>query len=447
MEKTLKTYALPDGEIERIEILSGFSWEDVAFVNPPFTRRAVAELARLYRCAIMKTREADYGTVVFFRLPPDTSLPLPHQTEDGMLFDLQARGKAYFEGLWKRGEVDSSLSFRDKAVEKEFSHLREEGCICVERGTKKNDLLFLPVSDTFGFLSEMSRPYPVVNSSFFLMDYHDCDSPYDTYGTPYGMQVSRGVMTSPPLNGREALAVDDGGRVSIIHPSFRDFSVRAGGVLYADGKDGVSFHGRPGERVTPPHGGTDIVIVGSRVAALHDGGCTVIPMAGFVISSPRKVCLSDTDVAYEGFGSTRFAIQVGPALLDGGRRITSLVCPFYHPGDPVYFPPTVYPQSFDTGRAGRIGLGAYPDGSPALIWAEAAAFTGHAKGKESAGLALSEFAGIGEALGLRDLVNLDGGGSSQIVWRGVRDLHLKDRDDNGREAERPVPAGLQIRAL
>ena len=49
------------------------------------------------------------------------------------------------------------------------------------------------------------------------------------------------------------------------------------------------------------------------------------------------------------------------------------------------------------------------------------------------------------AAGMVNAVNLDGGGSAQILLHGKRYLELSDRKEDGSEQERPVPLGLTVR--
>ena len=67
-------------------------------------------------------------------------------------------------------------------------------------------------------------------------------------------------------------------------------------------------------------------------------------------------------------------------------------------------------------------------------------------GKDSCGASLAEMAEIAEDLGLVNAVNLDGGGSAQIILNEQRYLQISDRNfqDNS-ESERPVPVGLVIK--
>ena len=56
----------------------------------------------------------------------------------------------------------------------------------------------------------------------------------------------------------------------------------------------------------------------------------------------------------------------------------------------------------------------------------------------SQGLTIEEAAAWGRRLGLTALLNLDGGGSSELWWDG----HVVNRVSDGRE--RPMPYGLMV---
>jgi hypothetical protein len=439
MNRAIKTYTYPDGEIQRVETVRGFTWDDLSFVTPPFAPSVIKALARLYRDYIIPKHPESYGTLVFFHIPEGSLFTL-QPSHNVVLYDTQIQAKALFQTHLQTSE----FQFQEQILQNAWEDLRTRGLIEVVSGTGSG-LSFLPVSGKIGFLSDISYgEVPVVNASFFLMDFSDCDSPYDVLGTPYGLMHHNGITLSPPLFGREALGVGQDGRVRIFHPTLRDVTVEIDGKRYHDG-NGCTFHGRPAERTTPPSFGSDWVIVGNRVVAIHDGGETPIPMAGFVLSFPEKRRVVAQTVQYHGFEQLRFGIQVGPALLTDGVQADKLVCPFFQPGGVVPFPPTVYPLSFENGRAARIGLGCDANDSPVLVWVEGAGKLGHVKGKESAGASLAEFAAIGSELGLRQLVNLDGGGSAQIIHDGARKLRVADRvPGQNTEAERPVPNGLRV---
>jgi len=114
--------------------------------------------------------------------------------------------------------------------------------------------------------------------------------------------------------------------------------------------------------------------------------------------------------------------------------------------EPVPFPPSLYPMDFDKARAARMALGADKDGKPMLFWAEGAGKFGITHGVESVGASLREMADIAMDLGMVNGVNLDGGGSAQILLHNERSLRISDRkrEDNS-DAERLVPLGLVVR--
>ncbi|MBO5097437.1 MAG: phosphodiester glycosidase family protein, partial [Agathobacter sp.] len=96
--------------------------------------------------------------------------------------------------------------------------------------------------------------------------------------------------------------------------------------------------------------------------------------------------------------------------------------------------------------AARIALGADQYGKPMLFWAEGAAKFGYVPGEGSCGASLSEMADIAADLGMVHGVNLDGGGSAQILLNGERSLMISDRKkEDHSEAERLIPLGLVVR--
>lgn len=71
---------------------------------------------------------------------------------------------------------------------------------------------------------------------------------------------------------------------------------------------------------------------------------------------------------------------------------------------------------------------------------------GHIPGKDSCGATLADMAEICSSLDMVNAVNLDGGGSAQLLLRNQRSLMISDRKaPQNTEAERPVPLGLIVR--
>ena len=114
--------------------------------------------------------------------------------------------------------------------------------------------------------------------------------------------------------------------------------------------------------------------------------------------------------------------------------------------DPVPFPPSLYPMDFDRARAARIALGSNAEGKPMILWAEGAAKFGYVPGQGSCGASLSEMSRLCAQMGMVNAVNLDGGGSAQILLHNRRSLEISDRNRvDHSEAERPVPLALMVR--
>ena len=102
-------------------------------------------------------------------------------------------------------------------------------------------------------------------------------------------------------------------------------------------------------------------------------------------------------------------------------------------------------MDFSRARAARIALGADTNGKPVLLWAEGAAKFGYVPGKGSCGASLSEMAAFCADVGMVNAVNLDGGGSAQILLRNQRSLEISDRNLDFSQSERPVPNALIVK--
>ncbi len=173
-----------------------------------------------------------------------------------------------------------------------------------------------------------------------------------------------------------------------------------------------------------------------------------MPASGSVLRSPDLYGISVGDeVVYYGMEDVSFGIQAGSSLLRDGVRSGGFLSPFYdiRKLQRTAFPPSLYPLNYDKDRAARIALGADKEGLPMLLWAEGAPKIGYQKGQTSCGASLSEMEEYCQDAGMVNAVNLDGGGSAQIICEGRRELELSDRKEDGSEMERAVPLGLIVR--
>ena len=152
-------------------------------------------------------------------------------------------------------------------------------------------------------------------------------------------------------------------------------------------------------------------------------------------------------MTYEGMEDIRFGIQVGNSIVRNGEKTESFRSRFFNVRglNRIAFPPCLYPLDFQNDRAARIAIGADEAGKPMILWAEGAAKIGHVPGKGSCGATLGDMARICSELGMVHGVNLDGGGSAQLLLNNLRSLQVSDRAEDGAETERPVPMGLIIK--
>lgn len=424
METMISAYTSGDGEIVRVEAVTGFSWADLSFISAPFTPEVLKEAA-----SSAGTRKSS-GALVFFHIPKDEGIA-PVAGEGGEIHCLQGRTARFLNSLAAEGKAwrtEGGIAFEDEALGRWAYALESEGYLCVLPGVG-DTLSFVPVAGTMGFLSSLQGAAAAAGSQPFLRERGDCDSPYDVHGLAYGLRIDHGTILSPPLFHREALAVFNDGAVRIIRPELRDLKVTIGEDSFRD-SEGSVFRFRPEERVTPPSSGTDLVIINRRLNAVNDGGSTVIPMGGFVISLPYHYRTEAREVSYSGLEDILFSLQAGPVLIRDGKVERELTWPLYK-GEGTPFPPTAWASS--SRREARTGLGAMKDGSPALLWAEGKSDEGNTRG-----VTLKEFAAAAKDLGLWNLIILDEGDYAGIAQYAKRKLRMAG-------AEQPVPSAIAIR--
>ena len=259
--------------------------------------------------------------------------------------------------------------------------------------------------------------------------------------------VQNGLVLSPPQYDREALLVKKDGSVSVTVPKLTDLAVTIGDLFLEPGKN-TAVYSRPAFRKSPVHNGIDLVIIGSRVAAVHPGGNSYVPAAGFVLALPGGCDVPPGEtVMYHGLEDVLFEIQAGNSVVIKGKKTDSFRSPFYNIRRlwSTSYPPSLYPLDYQHDRAPRIALGEDGSGHPMLVWAEGAGKLHYTPGEDSCGASLSEMADLCSSLGMVNGVNLDGGGSAQILLNGRRSLLISDRGPDNREAERAVPAAILFR--
>ncbi len=422
----------PDGEVQRVQLVRWDDWSALRFLRGAEEPGALADVAKVYRRFLIPACPWLFGQLLLFRLP-----------ERGSAEALYAAADTLRRGLRLRG---GRPVFHSEEARTLWEKLSRAGCVEIVRGR----LPFTRVLPMSGESFLLSRTAPEarlrVNASFFIFDPIDCATRYDTVATPFGLAVEDGEILSPPLFGREALLVYRDGRVRVERPAPEDLNIRIGRHSVRPGRDGAVYM-RPACRKTPRGRGYDHVIIGRRLADVVPGGGCAVPASGFVLRLPEQAGEPGDELCYEGMEDVLFAVQAGNSLVRGGAETGGFVSQFFNIRRPwrTPYPPSLYPLDYEKARAARIALGADAAGKPMLLWAEGAAKIGHRPGEDSCGASLSEFAVICAGLGMTEGVNLDGGGSAQILLNGERALQISDRGDDGHEQERAIPLGLVIR--
>ena len=422
MNSFIKTYTYENGEIQRVQVVECDSFSNIKFFTPQISKDAIKHIASIYQDFFIKQAPYVFGEIVVFHIPDNIELPF---TVDGIK-DKHIAAKIYLK------------KNRNNQIAKDFiNQLKKLGCLYIVKGKNPFIHQYVPY-EGIGFLSKDRKDASLrVNANFFTFDLFDCQSKYDIFGTPIGLCVKDGEVINPPLFNREAFLVDKQNNVSIKKIGLSDLDLGIKGTIYE----------RPNYKKTPKQNGYDLVIVGNKIVSINKGGNTTIPSSGFVINTLEDNHYVGECITYKGLKDIVFGIQCGNSIIINGKKTEEFISKFYHflkPGE-IQYPPTQYPHDFVVDRAPRIALGESKDHKPVIIWAEGASKKCYEKGVDSCGASLKEMADILDDLNIYNAVNLDGGGSAQILINGERSLKISDRDfTNNEESERPIPMGLYI---
>ena len=445
MKSEIKIFPYENGEIQRVHLVRPESWSEIELLQPEWSDKAVDCFYKIYKQFLVPAAPWVFGNIVLFRLPEDVSVPFGHITGayGEVADDLTAAAVCLRKGIFLMGE---KVCFRNERVKKFWKTLESQDCIRIVRG-KLPITTIIPIGREAGFMTETEPDAAMkVNGSFFIMDPFDCATPYDHIGANFGLFVKDGVVEHPPMYEREALIVKKDGQVTITQPGIRDLSVTIGGHTFIHGQN-AHFYTRPSRARTPIGRGKSLVIIGRQVAAVC-GGSAPVPGSGFVIRTNDCCGIKAGDtVTYGGMEDILFGIQVGNSIIRDGVKTEGFISKFYNIKgiSRIAFPPSLYPLDYNGARAARIAIGADSEGKPMILWTEGAAKLGHKSGVDSCGASLADMARICAELGMVNGVNLDGGGSAQILVNNKRSLMISDRNTDFTESERPVPMGLIIR--
>lgn len=441
MDSRIEIFTYPDGRIQRVQVVELPDWDSLEFLLPTPSEDTFDSFCNIYRRYLVPGCPWVFGNIVLFRLPKGLEIPGITDQYDS----LTAAAMELKKGLRIHGEKAHCRTDRANRL---WQALQAENCVQTVRG-KLPITTVIPVSNAPGFLTRTHPDARVkVNGCFFIMDPFDCATVYDHVGACIGLRVKNGVVENPPQFSREALLVKRDGAVTIQQPELTDLTIQIGGKTYVHGQN-ATIYSRPQREKTPGGKGPRLVIVGRRVVAVHSGGRVPIPASGFVLC-PDGECsaVPGDEVAYRGMEDVAFGLQVGNSIVRDGIKTEGFISRFYNIRklERIPFPPSLYPMDFEKGRAARIALGADKEGRPMLLWAEGAGKLGYTPGKDSCGASLADMANICHKLGMVNAINLDGGGSAQLLIRNCRSLKISDRRDaDGTESERPVPMGLMVK--
>lgn len=445
MDSEIRVFSHPDGTIQRVQRVTLENWEQLNFLNLSYSEGALDCFAQILRQYLIPACPWIFGQLVLFHIPRGFKIPFSAQTRYGTVGDdLTAAAAALKQGVRL---VKGKTKFANAQVKAFWEALEQQDCIRIVSG-RLPTTQFIPVSNAPGFLTEAEKDAAMkVNASFFIMDPIDCATVYDHVGTCLGLMVKDGQVLNPPLYRREALLVRKDGTVTVEEPDACQMDLEIGGICYRHGKNATIFT-RPEWRKTPRNSGKQLVIVGCRVAAVVEKGSVPIPASGFVLRPQGECHAKPGDaVVYRGMEDISFGIQVGNSILRDGVKTDRFRSRFYNIRhlEPVPFPPSLYPMDFQGGRAARIALGSDEKGKPVIVWAEGAPKLGYQAGQHSRGASLSDMADICAELGLENAVNLDGGGSAQLLLNNWRSLEISDRNPDFSQSERPVPNALIVK--
>ncbi|MGQ9730799.1 MAG: phosphodiester glycosidase family protein [Candidatus Zipacnadales bacterium] len=283
---------------------------------------------------------------------------------------------------------------------------------------------------TVSAIALAANAYVAINGGFFAPN-----------GNPLGMLVIDGEWIKEPMLGRTVLGVMQDGSLKMGNVRFasRIILPGAGAVTidhlnagHADSDDVVLYTRRWGDATaekTEPKATRVMIAQNGQVQLVNtEGRGMVIPPGGYVLSAvgPRAAQIAKAQVG----GMATLQLGTDPPwpglrhALGGGPRLVANGC--------VYV--TSSAESFRAdvavGAAPRSAVGIMPNGDALLMVVD-----GRQAGY-SAGMTLGELAEALVKLGVKDAMNLDGGGSSTLVVRG----RLANRPSDG--AQRLVSNAL-----
>jgi len=392
-------------------------------------------------------REPEVSHLVLVAVPEGMYIPC-RPSGEVVILNGSLRLKSTLDSMFHNGRAwieGKRIVASEPAMQVILQELHERGLVCVcandhhRMGAKPQCIVFSPA---LFFPSRLARPGTVVfNAHFFLMFLSDVATRFDRMGQPFGLLVLEGKVMQPPLCRRPALVY--GNLSGVRDLAITDMGIVIDGTEYRHGHS-CEVYVRPVHEHTPSsNDGIDVVVVGCKIVAYTRNGGVEVPASGFVIHLRGLAQVQGVDVEYRMPFECRFAIQCGPAVVRAGKPCRREDYPLYT-GEGIPFPPTVYPQDWEQGRAARMAI-ALAGQRMMLIHVGGSKAEAYRAGTDSLGFSLSEMAEFARSIGCSDCVNLDGGGSAALWLDGENHIGCSDRDRTTfAPLERPVPSGLQF---
>ena len=253
-------------------------------------------------------------------------------------------------------------------------------------------------------------------------------------GDPLGLLIIEGEMVSEPLLNRTALGYTKKGEILFGSVGFkgRVHFKPDGKILKLDGinrkaalTETVLYTHHYGAKTRRNNAGVELSVVNGRITAISSKD-TAIPEDGYVLSMPNPWTTLDfslwdeVEITYglpPEFAGAIWAIGGGPRLVKEGKvNLTSRE---------ERFRPDIAHSC-----AARSAIGVTFDKRLLFVTVD--------QGRGSRGMRLEELAKLMVELGAKDAMNLDGGSSSTLVYRG----RPVNSFSNGRE--RPIASALLI---
>jgi hypothetical protein len=234
----------------------------------------------------------------------------------------------------------------------------------------------------------------------------------------------------PTQNPLHDFTCTDSSEVILYTPEFGTTTPSGDGYEVALDSSDVVVDAHEGRGTSVPSGGSVLAGTDSGARWLRDHA-----RVGDQITVNEQLLSGGQPLCAAGFGCDVFqptaqtgVVNGGPRLLrDGASDVTAYAEGFVHPGDPSFY------YHFGVHRNPRTLAGVRPDGTIMLVVADGR-FP-----EISVGLSFEEEARIMQAFGVRDAVNLDGGGSSTMTIGSTLVNHPSDTT-----GERPIGDALLL---